>query len=326
MSSVAARALATLASFSLLACGDPGEEALDGPPAPPDAAPSPSCADPRFSRTEGEVTDAALGFVEGLHAIGATDAYLSWPPEGTQSVLYVHAMNVDLEVAADADPAPVILAWLATAAGSPVRPEEYGPDPDLPFDPTMPAGEGGTLNLLRVRIEDVPFPGSAGGVPGLSLVLEKNAAGYRVLAASLWPQVLFATRADAELQVACTPAEPPPEEPLRVYTFEGLELTQCGVDGAYQYTPDAADDIVWLDDVSWPGTRLLDDDPAARSVWVPTRGAWLVIDPANYWDRIAHADCYCPGSIGGDAGFTITAHALTGELIRWFPAINCVVC
>ena len=316
------------------ACGTAGDATdPDGSPSPTDASPpdaiqSPAdadparCADLRFSLSEGEVTAAALRFVDNIRAHGANNAYLNSPPDGTQSQLYLMFINVDLAVDPGGDPGPAILAWFGGIAESPIRPAEYRALLDA----------GGTrLTLLRETIDGVPFPTGAPGdpdwaVPGLTASVTKLSDGWRIQTASLRPFAVFATREDAVLQRDCTPSGPPPEAPLRAHTFDGRELTYCSPDGEYHYTPNSLDRIVWLaEGTVWLGTRRTTSEPSERSVWVPSRRLELTIDPSNYWERIAHADCYCPGG-RGDAGFTVVVHALTGDLLRWWPGINCVVC
>ena len=97
----------------------------------------------------------------------------------------------------------------------------------------------------------------------------------------------------------------------------------CVPDGEYAYTPKLPDRITWLPEGTlWLETERTKADPSERSVWVPSRRLELTLDASSYWERIAHADCYCDGV----AGFTVVVQALSGDVLRWEPGIRCVVC
>jgi hypothetical protein len=284
----------------------------------PDADPS-RCADLRYSATEGDITAATLAFVDAMRAHGATGAYFDAGPDGTQRQLAVWHLNVDLATS-EADPAGIVVDWFASVPGSPIRADEY----------RAVVNEDRTrVVLFRDTIDGVPFrtSGAAGTpgweLPGLAASVETLPDGWRIQLAILQPVVLFATVEDAALQRDCTPDAPPSEAPVRAYTFTGIEMEACAPVGEYEYTPDERDAIAWLPEgVLWPGTVRTTSEPSERSVWLPRRRLELTIDPSNYWERIPYCDCLCHDG----AGFTVVVHALTGEILDWWPGVRCVVC
>ncbi len=283
-----------------------------------DASSGLRCDDLRFSRTEGEVTTALLQFVDHMRSAGATDVTFDTPPDGTSSALFLQAIHVELGGGPGADPTPAVLSWLAAVRDSPIDPAEYS---------GRLGADGHTLTLTRESIEGEPFLTGAPAdpdwaVPALQVSLSPGEGGWGIQGATIWPFVVFATRNDAQLQRECTSMTPPSDAAIRAHRFSGTEMTGCAPDGVYEYLPRPEDSVSWLGGPLWLGTARTSGDPDEHSLWLPQRRSTLTIDPANYWTRMAHADCYCDGA----AGFTIDAHALTGEVLDVRPGINCVVC
>jgi len=139
-------------------------------------------------------------------------------------------------------------------------------------------------------------------------------------ALQLYPAVLFATKTDAERLAQCSDnAEPSPTDLALSNTYRGAELNACEPIGEYEYTASPSDEATIETTVRWESANLQND--SARYSWVSFRKGTLLVNPANYWERVDYADCTCHG-----VGFEIFVQPLTGEVLRYTPGINCVVC
>lgn len=275
-------------------------------------------AELRHSKTAKELLLAIDELVVKINEKGAS-AYVDTPDLISTRVQHVHA---DLPAAVGTDPRPAILGWLASLRGAPVAPDEYAPSPERPTD--SPAG-GFLAGFVRKRIGATPL----GDVPleAFHVTVQANGAVWRVGGLTVNPPVFFANEDDARVHVRCAPKEPPPATKVREETFRGVELEGCIQVGTYEYRSNASDEVrfgpaPWGEGSLWTigGTKSGD----GGLTWLPQRGAQLMIAKSNYWPRIGYADCYCHGETS--TGFTLIVNAITGQILRYTPAVNCVVC
>jgi len=271
----------------------------------------------RFSRTEAEVVVAAEQMLEQMRLAGS-NANFTVRPTGTGDSIFFWNLHVDLSTPVEADPRPAALAWFASMEGSWVRAEEYVPKPrrDSRFDPG-----GDSAGFVRRQIGGTPFVPGTAGREAFRMIFESNGNVWRILALSIEPALIFASGEDAVKLVECTPAGPPSETAIFSSTFRGIEFDGCEPVGQYQYSPQTSDQITW-DDA--PPQWQLGDVVNGHASWVPHKNAELAIASSNYWERIQYADCYCAEH--APPGFTLVVHALTGEVLRYFPGVGCVVC
>lgn len=302
------------AGVLLLALGCGG--AADGHNADaPEVVTAPTTCDLRHSRSSAELLVAADALLTHMNEKGAT-AFVDHPDVGSVSYWHVH---VDLPVAVDRDPRPAILAFLASVRETPVHPDEYAPSPERPA--TFPAS-GFVAGFVRTRIGATKL----GDVPleALTASVQANGPVWRISSLTITPAILFASEADAKVHARCAPPATPPDAAIRALTFRGLELEHCAEVGSYEYSPRADDPIQWRGAPWGDGVLWTVGERGGALEWVPQRGARLSIAKPNYWDRIGYADCYCHDE--KSTGFTLIVHALTGAVLRYTPAINCVVC
>lgn len=270
-----------------------------------------NASDLEFSVTAPDVLASLKQLVAEMKNAGATQAYFSHTPTSAATEVLIHA-QVDLPSSAAADPPAAALAWLAALKGSPIRVDEYALDPAYPpYDASNQSAA-----FVRKKIENEAFP--AWPRWGVAVVVDGWATGAKIQLVRLFLPVVYATATDAKMQNRCSPATPPAEDSVRAHAYTGLEMVQCATVGAYQYTPDDQDVITWAGEVVW----TIGEDTVMS--WVPLRKATLQIHPTNYWDGIQKADCYCHDE--DHTGFTLEVHAITGEVLKVTPGINCVVC
>jgi hypothetical protein len=264
--------------------------------------------------------------VAAMNEAGA-GTYLSSTLDVTSEVA-LGDVRVDLSVPASDDPRSAVLGWLASLRGSPIELEEYvvNSDRDGLVNPA-----GFVTGFVRTSVSGTAFGPGAVNQEVISAVLQANGDSWRIERIGVRPGLLFASQDDATKMLACTPSTPPSEDPIRSHVFEGLEFETtvggfCIQIGTYTYSPHSADKISW-GSAPWGDEPLwrLEPTEGDRLLWEPRIGAQLTLDPSSYWDDIVYADCYCGGH-SENTGFTLQVHAITGEILRSFPGIDCSVC
>jgi hypothetical protein len=141
---------------------------------------------------------------------------------------------------------------------------------------------------------------------------ERSAGDWWISSMMVDGAIALATDAQLAQMAACVPTDPTPSLASST-TLSGLMLVGCAEVGRYSYGPNAADTVAWRADQGWQVV-------GQRFTWV--RSAHLIVNPSNYWPDIIQADCRCPSEVG----FRLEVDVFTGQVVRAFPGIGCVVC
>lgn len=164
--------------------------------------------------------------------------------------------------------------------------------------------------------------------PALSLFVLNESSVWTLQSFVVYVPELLTDASTVARLAACTRDETPSETGVRMNTFDGLLMRDCGPSGTYSYTPQSGDSVTWQASMGHPSAVTWESSVSdANLVWRVVRPAILEIAPENYFERINEADCYCPALTGETrAGFEILVDINTGEVIDSSPAIQCVVC
>ena len=267
-----------------------------------------------FSRSEEEVTALARAFIEDLKAAGSK-AYVDHYPGGTAFSLYIR--NVRFDFATSGDPALALLETLETLSPTTIVADEYRFGVQNMVDLSKIAvGDGTTIHLERYQIAGAPF--EAGNTPALSATIKRTDSGWQILALQLRPLYALAQRVDATRMSACEWQGQVPTAAVFDTQFEGLAFEGCSVAGEYTYQARSSD-MLTLDEKFFVWRR---GEAEGKVVWQPVISATYEIHPDNFWDGIQNTDCYCDEK----AGYDLELNALSGDVLKYYAGINCVVC
>lgn len=247
--------------------------------------------------------------VQRLHDAGASGANADVGPEAG----YIRGFAVDLDTSSRTPDRAALAALIGLDAS--FREDELESPPRSDWQ----AIDSAVVSYARVRVagRETRF-----WSPALTLLVLREAGSWRLRSITVRSSEAFATTAEVDALRACTPGQPPAEDGIRAEVFTGHRFRGCAMTGMYTYNVHPTDSITWKPGVTW---QVRDED--GRVTWKPMRwrilqSATLTIDPANYWDTINEADCLC----GDRAGYELEVDVISGEVVRYTPGINCVVC
>lgn len=206
-----------------------------------------------------------------------------------------------------------VLNWLASLPANPFDPDEL-----VARDPTWGAGYG-TMIIERMKVDDRPARFID---PVVTARLAGNPSNWQIHTVEISSSVAWATPAEIAALEACAPVEPPTDAAIRRSTLRGRLRPDCTWGEEYEYVPAAVDAIEWSAETKYGALDRWGGYEQDAVRWRVQRPALLRLDDTSTFPGIEVADATC----GGVTGYRIVSEALTGEILRSTPGIDCSRC